>query len=303
MSATNETTAPAATILIDEYPNKVFVGNLSFKTTDGQLQDYFAEVGEVKEARIITRGPRSLGYGFVAFGDEATVQKAVELRNHTEFGGRQINVEAARPMPESAIVARAQHVSGEPKPSGQRRARKPRARKEAARVDTVESSDAPTTEDAKESKEGNGEAKSRGAKRSGRRFGARRFPAKDKEEVKAEEAVPAKKAERKPREKKPVDEDRTPSETVVFVGNLPFSTTDEELAKLFGEFSIASAHVVVNKKSSRPKGFGFVTFANNAEQKKALTKLAGEPLTLSERVLTIKAALSETPAATEGESA
>ncbi|KAJ1953033.1 hypothetical protein EC988_003225 [Linderina pennispora] len=302
MSATTETTTPAAAPLIDEYPNKVFVGNLSFKTTDGQLHDYFAEVGEVKEARIITRGPRSLGYGFVAFGDDATVQKAVELRNHTEFGGRQINVEAARPMPESAIAARAQHTSGDAKPAGQRRARKPRARKEAARVDAAESSDTQK----EEATEGS-EAKPRSARRGGRRFGARRFPAKDKEESKTEDAEPKKaepkKAERKPREKKPVDEDRTPSDTVVFVGNLPFSTTDEELAKLFGEFSIASAHVVVNKKSNRPKGFGFVTFANNAEQKKALDKLAAEPFQVSERVLTIKAALSETPAVTEGESA
>ncbi|KAI8321015.1 RNA-binding domain-containing protein [Martensiomyces pterosporus] len=272
MSASPETTKTAT---VDQFPHKVFVGNLSFKTTDGQLHDFFAEVGEVKEARIITRGPRSLGYGFVAFADDATVQKAVELKNHKDLAGREINVEAARPMPEGALEARA-NKSPRRRSAPRRAANSAEAPADAASADAAAEGDAEGEAQAKD-----GKAREGGRGRPRRQ---RRFPKKAKDEKADDEAK---------------QDDRTPSETVVFVGNLPFSTEDEELTKLFADFSISSAHVVVSKKTGKPKGFGFVTFASNDDQNKALAKFAAEPIVVNDRTLTIKAALSETPAVTD----
>ncbi|KAI7824949.1 hypothetical protein BX661DRAFT_185007 [Kickxella alabastrina] len=258
MSATPETTAAP---VVDQFPNKVFVGNLSFKTTDGQLKDFFSDVGEVKEARIITRGPRSLGYGFVSFADEDTVNKAVAAKNQQELDERTINVESARPMTKASQEERTA------KPAQRRQPRRSGERKEPkARVDAVVEAVKP------EAQEGSSR---RNAPRRQRRFPKREKPA-DTAEANA---------------------NTKPSETVVFVGNLPFSTTDEELSKLFADFSISSAHVVIAQRTGRGKGYGFVTFSNNGEQTNAISKFVAEPIVVNERVLTISPAVNETPTA------
>jgi len=60
---------------------KVFAGNLSFRTKEDQLAEHFAVAGKVVSANIITRGPRSLGYGFVEFETEEQAVSAVNLLN------------------------------------------------------------------------------------------------------------------------------------------------------------------------------------------------------------------------------
>ncbi len=60
----------------------------------------------------------------------------------------------------------------------------------------------------------------------------------------------------------------------LFVGNLPFSMTGDDLRSLFSEFGeIVSAEVVINRMSNRSKGFGFVEFATNQEAQSAIDKL------------------------------
>lgn len=62
----------------------------------------------------------------------------------------------------------------------------------------------------------------------------------------------------------------------VFVGGLPFSTTDEELKELFAAHgAVASATVVRDRESGRSKGFGFVEFDNDDEGKAAEKALNG----------------------------
>jgi RNA recognition motif-containing protein len=62
----------------------------------------------------------------------------------------------------------------------------------------------------------------------------------------------------------------------VFVGGLPFSTTDEELKELFAAHgAVASATVVRDRDSGRSKGFGFVEFENDDEGKAAEQALNG----------------------------
>lgn len=69
-------------------------------------------------------------------------------------------------------------------------------------------------------------------------------------------------AQKAPAEKKP-------SETVVYVSNLPFEFTDAELAKVFAAHKPTSARIA-RRRNDRSKGFGFVEFANSADQKAAL---------------------------------
>jgi cold-inducible RNA-binding protein len=65
----------------------------------------------------------------------------------------------------------------------------------------------------------------------------------------------------------------------VFVGGLPFSTTDEELNQIFAAHGkVASANVVRDRESGRSKGFGFVEFENDDEGKAAEKALNGSEI-------------------------
>ena len=65
----------------------------------------------------------------------------------------------------------------------------------------------------------------------------------------------------------------------VFVGGLPFATTDDELRELFATHgAVASANVVRDRESGRSKGFGFVEFENEEEGKAAEKALNGSEL-------------------------
>jgi len=81
---------------------KVFVGNLSFTTKENELAKEFEVAGKVISANIITRGPRSLGYGFVEMENEADANNAVKLLDKKEIDGRPINVEVAKLRDETA---------------------------------------------------------------------------------------------------------------------------------------------------------------------------------------------------------
>jgi RNA recognition motif-containing protein len=79
---------------------KLFVGGLPFQTTQEELQNMFAEAGQVTSATIITdkMTGRSKGFGFVEMSTEEEAEKAIQLFNGKEVGGRKITVNEARPM-------------------------------------------------------------------------------------------------------------------------------------------------------------------------------------------------------------
>ena len=80
---------------------RIYVGNLSFRTTDDQLRDLFAQVGEVQTATILSDRDtgRSRGFGFVEMDPDAG-QQAIERFNGYELDGRMLKVNEARPRPE-----------------------------------------------------------------------------------------------------------------------------------------------------------------------------------------------------------
>src|ERR1041385_3695019 len=82
--------------------NKLFVGNLSFNTTENDLQDAFAAHGTVTETNLMMdRGTgRPRGFGFVSMSTTEEAQKAVEAMNGVSLDGRPLTVNIARPREE-----------------------------------------------------------------------------------------------------------------------------------------------------------------------------------------------------------
>lgn len=78
---------------------KLFVGNLSFRTTSEELRDLFAAAGTVESASVIEdrETGRSRGFGFVEMATQEDATKAVEQFNGKDFGGRNLTVNEARP--------------------------------------------------------------------------------------------------------------------------------------------------------------------------------------------------------------
>ena len=81
---------------------KLYVGNLPYNISDDQLQAIFAKFGTPDSARVITDRDtgQSKGFGFVEFSNDEMAREALSL-NGTEFGGRSLKVNEARPKTQS----------------------------------------------------------------------------------------------------------------------------------------------------------------------------------------------------------
>eukprot|EP01101_Sappina_pedata_P010011 TRINITY_DN61_c0_g1_i1.p1 TRINITY_DN61_c0_g1~~TRINITY_DN61_c0_g1_i1.p1 ORF type:complete len:312 (+),score=165.00 TRINITY_DN61_c0_g1_i1:132-1067(+) len=278
---------------------KVFVGNLSFKTKANELAEEFANAGKVVTATIITRGTRSLGYGFIEMEKEEDAHKAVALLNKRNLNGRDINVEVARPRDEALVAERrekrqqeiAQRKQSAPSSDAPRnrstsRRRRPARRQTGERKEKSETVSSPVEGQESESKPVRG----RGS-RSRKPRGPRK-PRATSEQPPAESGgeAPVKRA-RKPRgPRKPRDNSTRPlSTTTLFVANLPFALTDEAFSELFRSTNPTKAHVVMNR-NGRSKGFGFVEYATEEQQQSALK--ATTELVSEGRPLAVKIALT-----------
>jgi RNA recognition motif-containing protein len=83
---------------------KLFVGNLPFSTSEGELQDLFEQAGAIESVRVMRdmATGRARGFAFVEMQTEEDAQTAIQRFNGTELGGRAIVVNEARPKPEFA---------------------------------------------------------------------------------------------------------------------------------------------------------------------------------------------------------
>jgi len=82
--------------------NKLFVGNLSFNTTENDLEDAFAAHGTVAETNLMVDRAtgRSRGFGFVTMSTDEEAQKAIDGLNGSDLDGRALTVNVARPREE-----------------------------------------------------------------------------------------------------------------------------------------------------------------------------------------------------------
>ncbi len=80
---------------------KLYVGNLSFNTSESQLNDTFANHGNVVSAKLITDRDtgRSKGFGFIEMGSADEAQAAISSLNGTDLDGRSIKVNEAMDKP------------------------------------------------------------------------------------------------------------------------------------------------------------------------------------------------------------
>ena len=77
---------------------KIYVGNLSFQTSESELRDLFSQHGEVKDATILLdrETGRSRGFGFIEMEDDSG-KNAISALDGSDFGGRNLKVNEARP--------------------------------------------------------------------------------------------------------------------------------------------------------------------------------------------------------------
>lgn len=243
----------------EDLPKRVYVGNLSFKTDEDSLKAAFGKLGAVKSATIVkVHNARSLGYGFVTFEADGVAEKAIETLHKSQLDERTISVQRARTKAEIKEKREARK-----KRLAEHRA-KAKAKAEAAAAKANENG-----ENSGEAQEGDA-PKKRGSITKGR----------------------GRRTERPKRERGP------PSTTTIFVGNLPWSITDEEFSKLAQDegVTVTSAYVVRNRfgrLKGRSKGFGFIELASEDEQKKAVEKLHGKEV--NERNLSVRIALEKKP--------
>lgn len=290
MSAQENTQVAQAT----EAGFKVFCGNLSFATQDAELSQVFGAIGEISNAQIINRGARSLGYGFITFVNESDALKAVASLDKSEIDGRQVNVEMAKPA--AAPKERVQRVAAVPQEvvdeNGDvvtRPKKSNRNRSKATRGGRRPRSDDQTEEAGDALPEALANVRISDAP-AGETNG---------------DAAPRRRAPRAPRPAGSVAPVRRvgpptgePSKTLVFVANLPFSVDDAGLKTVFEGYEIVSTRVVVKKfgpGEGRSKGFGFVDFASEAEQTRALANA----FAVDGREIALKVAIAE--AVVEGE--
>ncbi|MDR0579747.1 MAG: RNA-binding protein [Campylobacteraceae bacterium] len=80
----------------------IYVGNLSYKMTESELEDVFGQFGTVLSAKIVTdrETNRSKGFAFVEMADDAAAQEAINQLNNKELGGRNLRVNEAKPREE-----------------------------------------------------------------------------------------------------------------------------------------------------------------------------------------------------------
>ena len=105
--------------------NRLFVGNLSYQTTDRDLQDFFAPAGTVTSVTLMMDKftGKSRGFAFIEYATSEEANKAVEMFHGKEFQSRALTVNIARPREERAPRSGGGYGGGRPggdRESGQR---------------------------------------------------------------------------------------------------------------------------------------------------------------------------------------
>ncbi|KAJ3255723.1 hypothetical protein HK103_006090 [Boothiomyces macroporosus] len=271
----------------------VFVGNLSYSTDADALKSLFAPVAPVQDVRLITRFNKPKGFGFVSFSTQAEAESAVQSFDQKEIEGRVLKVQ----------IAVAKKVR-EPSQKAPKKAKRVDDEKE----ETNEEKETPAPEKPKKNKRKPKSAKKKEEKEEGKEEAQEKQKPKKKEKAEGKEKPEAenkekpegektekvaqaertKKPKRAPR--KPRSPDAPRSDTIAYVGNLPFVVDDRSLGEIFSDFKIKSSRVVFNS-TGRSKGFGFVEFYDKESLLKAIEEYNGAKA--NERIMAVKQAYAD----------
>ncbi|EJD01037.1 uncharacterized protein FOMMEDRAFT_141777 [Fomitiporia mediterranea MF3/22] len=297
MADTSAATVPAevpkaeqpAEKVVDDTPGiKLFIGNLSYDAKDDDLKKFMLQA--VQEADILSHevrflGARPAGFGFVAVSTDVA-EKAITELNGVEYMERKI------------VVATALSAEEKEKRRSDKKMQR-RIGRRGSKAVTGEVTEAEANGDVAATG-AEGENKPRKKRKSVKKFkrtkkasttGENGAPAEGPEDSAAptsegeKKKAPRPKRTPKPRRAPGEEPSGEPSKTTLFVANLPFSLDEEGLKNIFKDFNVQSVSIppkgfYKNQRSNqrfRNKGFGFVVFADEENQKKALERSQVEP--------------------------
>jgi len=260
---------------------RLYIGNLAYATTEGELKDFFSTYKvETTSIPVNPRTNRPVGYAFVDLETAAEAEKAIAELSGKEILERKVSVQLARKPEPAGEKTEAAVSGGEGASGGEGR------------------------------KRGSGRGRGRGRGRGGRFRGGARGAAESGEGVTeplpltdvtneankapvlaAGEGKDAKpRPTRLPKQRGP-PEDGIPSTTKVMVANLPYDLSEEKLKELFAAYEPASAKIalrpiprfMVKKLQARNeprkgRGFGFVTLGSEELQQKAVSEMNGKEI-------------------------
>jgi RNA recognition motif-containing protein len=298
--------------------SKVFVGNLSFKTREPDLAKAFEDiVGKVKSTNIIARGPRSLGYGFVEFEKAEDAAKSIGLMNKKEIDGRPVNVELARPRAElppqqqgqiqGTGVQQPNQVLGQLPFRGPRRSRFPPRHFNNGPIQ----GNAPQQGQVQQPIQGQVQQQQQQIpyqQRPRRTYPPRQpmqqQPIQGGVQINTQQPMQGgqqqihsfrPRFQRRPPMRRPQRTTGELSKTTLFVANLPFIVDDAGLLEIFEGMKVKEAHVVT-RKDGHSKGYGFVTFENEADQMHAMQTV--DKSLVEQREISVHQAFAQPPVTT-----
>ncbi|KAK2733094.1 hypothetical protein FQN55_003764 [Onygenales sp. PD_40] len=265
---------PDATAASADEGRRLYIGNLAYATTEGELKDFFkAYTIESTSIPVNPRTNRPVGYAFVDLATAQEAQAAIAELSGQEILERKVSVQVAR-KPEPA-ENKGEAASGGEGASG-----------------------------SEGRKRGSGRGRGRGRGRGGRfARGGRAQNGEGAEGTTAEGAPLAdvtneageasKDAKGRPRvhKQRGPPEDGIPSKTKVMVANLPYDLSEEKLKELFAAYEPVSAKIALRpiprfmvkkllarNEPRKGRGFGFVTLGSEALQTKAVEEMHGKEI-------------------------
>jgi len=276
--------------------NRLWAGNLPFKTSEEELRDLFSEF-TITDVSLPRRFGRSQGFAFITFAEGTNMDAALERGNSSSLDGRELRTAKA--------------TSTGPYPSGQadgeERGQRPERRGRGGRRNGL-----PRRRNGPSDEEGSGAQEGSPVNVPGQ---AAPLAESSDEARNAANAVDSQRTDRGPRtpRRKGPPENGIESQTTIYVANIPYEFTDDDLKELFAGCNPESAHIVprplpkfiIRKLAERGeqrkgRGFGFVTFADSAAQHKAVEEFNGKEF--QGRPLIVKIAIDK-PEVADGEGA
>jgi len=271
-------TATEAAAASAEEGRRLYIGNLAYATTEGELKEFFKNYTiESVSIPVNPRSQRPVGYAFVDLATADEAQSAIAELSGKEILERKVSVQVAR-KPEPAEAKESSANGGDTGSGGEGR------------------------------KRGSGRGRGRGRGRGGRfsrggRARADDTPAQEEPTNPPEENLPLteitngngnkdnkSRTPRPPKQRGP-PEDGIPSKTKVMVANLPYDLSEEKLKELFQDYEPVSAKIalrpiprfMVKKLQARNeprkgRGFGFVTLSSEAQQERAVQEMNGKEI-------------------------
>jgi len=297
---------------------KVFVGNLAYETTEEELKEAFEKAGTVVDSKIVRRGNRSKGFGFVEFSTEDEAEKAVELLDKQNLNDRPINVQVSTSSGTKVGNDNTERFDG----GGYNRDNYRDNYRENYRDNNYRDNNYRDNNyrdnnyrdnnyrENYRSYDNRGPRRNMGLRGRGNfnnnnGNGQRRvYFLKDRYYDNGSNRNNNNRPPRRNNNYRSRNNDnnnrsqsnveKVESQTTIFVANLPFDVDDEQLITLFEKCgAIKTAHVVKNR--GRSKGYGFVEFEDNDGQKKALADMDNFQIVYrngEERNLSVKVAMS-----------